>query len=78
MSSETTPDTRPHAFMDRLLGRHDWRITRAFWHFRGGGTATFEDECSCGQLRERYWAGEHREGRRLTEEEESALGPYPV
>lgn len=59
MTTNTDPRPPTHTFMDRLLGRHNWRITHAFWHFRGGGTATFQYECFCGQLQERHWAGEH-------------------
>lgn len=66
-----------HSFIDRLLGRHQWALSdSSFYFFRQGGIAMLKYECPCGALRERQWNGEHAEGRRLTPEEERALGPY--
>ena len=65
-----------HSFLARLLGRHDFKLTGGGYYFRQGGTGYFRYECPCGALRERQWAGEHAEGRRLTDEEKKALGPY--
>jgi hypothetical protein len=66
-----------HSFVDRLLGRHQWKLMpSSFYFFRQGGIAKFEYECPCGALKAEIWPGEHEAGRRLTDEEKEALGPY--
>ena len=74
----TDPVARPatHGLLDRIFGRHDWVLTDGFYYFRNGGDGMFRYECRCGALREAYWPGEHAAGRRLTDEEKKALGPY--
>ncbi len=65
-----------HSFLDRLLGRHQWALTGGFYYFRAGGSGEFKYECPCGALKQVHWPGEYEAGRRLTDEESEALGPY--
>lgn len=74
--SDANPIFR-HSRLDRLFGRHQWRLSdSSYYYFRAGGDAMFEYDCPCGALRQQRWHGEHAEGRRLTDDERKALGPY--
>lgn len=72
-----TPAT-DHSLLDRLLGSHHWQLTSAQWVYRGGGWAHFYYDCGCGAKRKTFWPGEYEAGRKLSDEERAALGPYPI
>lgn len=75
---------KKHNLLERMFSIHKWILQpyRNFlgggshYYFRQGGRAVFYYDCFCGAKKKREWYGEYEEGRALTKEEETALGPY--